>query len=207
MSGGGAWGRGTGTEPADGPDGAGARAPARGSGAACRGPRVGAERRRAADGAGGAVLGRGRSLRALEGVVCDFGKVSGALPTLTHFAGRALGVSADHPPGRRSPSAETGRLDHGVSPSRRAPGFQFGVRKPAPLRRRWGACPGILEAAPAPRDWAARPLHLAVGRWGSSSRPGGGRGCSSSRGADPSENGDAPGPEWACARLGEDRTS
>ena len=55
---------------------------------------MGAERRRAAGGAGGAVLGRGRSLRALEGAVCDSGKVSGALHTLTHFAGLALGVSA-----------------------------------------------------------------------------------------------------------------
>lgn len=41
MSGGGAWGRGTGTEPADGPDGAGARAPARGSGVGGRGSGAG----------------------------------------------------------------------------------------------------------------------------------------------------------------------
>lgn len=205
MSGGGAWGRGTGTEPADGPDGAGARAPARGSGAGGRGwaRRGGGPRAELGEPswAGAVTCEPWKERCATPGKLAALCTHSRTLLGGPWVCARTTRWGAGHP------SAETGRLDHGVPPSHRAPGFQFGVRKPVPLRRRWGACPGTLEAAPAPRDWAARPLHLAVGRWGSSSRPGGGRGCSGSRGADPSENGDAPGPEWACARLGEDRTS
>lgn len=129
-------------------------------------------------------------------------------------------MSADTGRGHRARSAASRRLSQascppaaGPSRNQRSPtasGWGGGARpsliqEPGPLKQHTGrTAQGLSRAAAGTTDLAARPPDLAVQRDVLSTTPSSVRDCRCSLRADPTKNGAAPRPEWACAQLGKD---